>query len=104
MGSVRLNKYESCAIVPRAILMALSSLAFAPNCVTAKWILGNVNAKLTFDEFYDYVECGGFIDYDGQGVFIDNTTAEEIKGVRCNCEWLKKNKPENSDYIMWFNK
>lgn len=58
----------------------------------------------SFDEFLEYVRTGSFIDYDGSGAFVDNITGKEIKDVRCNVEWLKKHKPENSDYIMWFNK
>ena len=59
---------------------------------------------LSFDEFYECVKTGSFIDYDGTGYFIDNETGEKIKTLSCNCNWLKDNKPENSDYVMWFNK
>lgn len=59
---------------------------------------------MSFEEFLYAVRHGGFIDYDGQGYFIDDTTGEEIKGIRCDVEWLINNKPENSNHIMWFNK
>lgn len=68
------------------------------------WSIDGYGDIYSFDDFSDCVECGGFIDYDGQGIFIDNNTGERLKAVRCNVDWLKKNKPENSDYIMWFNR
>lgn len=68
------------------------------------WMCHGYGDILSFGEFYEFVKNGSFIDYDGQGQFIDNETGEKIKTLRCNCDWLKANKPENSDYIMWFNK
>ncbi len=67
------------------------------------WMCYGYGEIFSFEEFYKCVETGSFIDYDGTGCFIDNETGEEVKTLRCN-DWLKENKPENSDYIMWFNK
>lgn len=68
------------------------------------WMVYGYGTILSFDEFYECVKAGLFIDYDGTGYFIDNETGEKVKTLRCNCDWLKTNKPENSDYVMWFNK
>ena len=68
------------------------------------WMVYGYGTILSFDEFYECVKTGSFIDYDGTGYFIDNETGEKVKPLRCNCDWLRKNKPENSDYVMWFNK
>lgn len=68
------------------------------------WMVYGYGTILSFDEFYECVKAGLFIDYDGTGYFIDNETGEKVKPLTCNYKWLKNNKPENSDYIMWFNK
>lgn len=44
----------------------------------------------SFEDFYNYVKNGDFIDYDGTGRFIDNNTGENIKTIRCDCDWLEK--------------
>ena len=68
------------------------------------WMVYGYGTILSFDEFYECVKTGLFSDYDGTGYFIDNETGEKVKPLTCNYKWLKNNKPENSDYIMWFNK
>ena len=63
----------------------------------------NYGCVYSFDNFYSSVKCKCFIDYDGIGYFIDND-GNKVKPVRCNCDWLMNNKPENSNYILWFNR
>ena len=65
------------------------------------WGYGDI---YSFDEFLEYVRTGSFIDYDGTGYFINNDTGEKLKTISCNIDWLNKHRPENSDYIMWFNR
>ena len=68
------------------------------------WMTWGYGDIYPFEDFFSYVKDGDFIDYDGTGYFIDNETGEKVKTLRCNCDWLRENKPENSDYVMWFNK
>lgn len=68
------------------------------------WMNYGYGSIYPFGDFFSYVKDGDFIDYDGTGYFIDNETGEKVKTLRCNCDWLRENKPENSDYVMWFNK
>lgn len=58
----------------------------------------------SFDEFLEFVKDGSFIDYDGTGYFVLNDTGDRLNQIGCNVDWLNKHKPENSDYIMWFNR
>ena len=68
-----------------------------------------INAKnkygtcLTYDNFYDSVFFGGINEYDGCGYFVDNE-GNKIKDIYCDCDWLNENRPENCNFIMWFNK
>lgn len=55
------------------------------------------------DDFIKNVECGGFIDYDGSGRWVDKE-GNDLGYIRCDVEWLKQNKPENAEFIMWYNK
>lgn len=59
---------------------------------------------MPFYDFVQCVECGYISDYDGCGEFIHNDTGDGLGDVECDVEWLNKNKPENSDYVMWYNK
>jgi hypothetical protein len=68
-----------------------------------------INAKhkcgmcMTYENFYDSVFFGGLIDYDGFGYFVDNE-GNKIKDVYCDCDWLNENRPENCNFVMWYNK
>lgn len=68
------------------------------------WIkAGCIGNIYSFDEFYSIVKTGGFIDYDGSGEFIDED-GNKIAHIHCNCDWLVNNKPDNCNYVMWYNK
>ena len=58
---------------------------------------------MPFEDFYKSVKCGGFIDYDGGGDFM-TFDGEKVGEVKCDIDWLKKNKPENAPFVVWYNK
>lgn len=58
---------------------------------------------MPFEDFYESVKCGEFIDYDGSGDFM-TFDGEKVGEVRCDIDWLKKNKPENAPFVVWYNK
>lgn len=64
----------------------------------------NLPDVMTVEEFAKDVEYEYFTDYDGNGWFVDDTTLKETKQIRCNKEWLLRNKPENCTYINWYNR
>lgn len=58
---------------------------------------------LTYEEYKLNVELGGFIDYDGYGVYLDDDLNEvENSGVVLPSQIEKFNK--NFKWIKWFNR
>lgn len=58
---------------------------------------------LPIDDFIECVRSGGITDYDGIGDLLDEN-GEEIGDVRCNVDFLQKEKTNNARYVAWFNK
>lgn len=55
---------------------------------------------MTKEDFSAAVACGGFMDYDGQGVFLD-WDGNEICAVRCDIRFLNR---FDFPFVAWFNK
>lgn len=58
--------------------------------------------EMSIEDFIDNVKCGGFIDYDGYGIYLkdDKETGIEIypSDIKYNC--IRK----EFDRIIWFNR
>ena len=65
----------------------------------AKWKYGFVMPSIMF---YEWVEDGSLINYDGSGVFLD-WEGNRQGHVDCNTEWLK-DRIKKFPFVMWFNK
>ena len=57
---------------------------------------------MVLDDFIQEVETGGFVDYDGSGVFLDSD-GNRHEYIRCNAKWLKAHQSDYK-YVLWFNK
>lgn len=55
------------------------------------------------DDFIRNVESGLFINSDGHGDWVD-WYGNKIGSIQCDTNWLKNNKPEKANFIMWYNK
>ena len=55
------------------------------------------------DDFIEEVKNGNFTEYDGIGSFVDNE-GNKLSRIICDDEWIEENKPENCNFVMWYNK
>ena len=55
------------------------------------------------DDFIEEVKKGNFINNDGSGTWTDKK-GTALGYIQCNVDWLTKFKPENAEFIMWYNK
>lgn len=58
---------------------------------------------MPFDEFYEYVEDGGIMDYDGVGYFSDGEYEYDDVPLYCTTEYLLLYKSLFS-HVVWYNK
>lgn len=75
--------------------------------ITKSFILPDDFKPDTFEDNYkcaEYCPFGELHSYDSGGMFVDNDTLLTTDFTRCDLEWLKKHKPDNCDYIIWYNK
>ena len=75
------------------------------NLIQKLYIVAKIGFGDCFDinYFINAVKHGSFIDYDGVGDWVDKW-GNDLGRIWCDVSYLKKQRPKDAAYIMWYNK